>query len=819
MLPPIPAELEARIREPELKWLHPMLAGPRSLLLVGSPGVGKSVVLRRLRSALPDTARCPYVDVSSPSCRTRLGLASSVMQDAPESAGFHDAAARARLDGSAKTTRDAISAFADYLRDPEAGDFHLCLDNVDQASDRTLNWLIQVVRESPKVKLVATARSAANLSSDFNVQTIDPFTLDQVRSLCAYWSSSVGVEKEAFAIAAYRLSGGNAVSVCVAAWAIQGTGNPASMQAHSTQSLLYEYCSRFERQERELWAASVACKHRITNKILELLAAVSEPLAADHYSLLATLPFTAAIQDTVGGVVVHSLAQQFLIESLSLSRSDLRGIHAKLVSRVYPRLMGRDLDPAALLALFLERLSYLTQSDLQGSSKELQEAFLTAARNGNVARVDELAKLAEDALLRNEESAPMALRLMVAEAHLIDHQPKHAEAILSGIKPQQLLAESSLLRVRHSILTARLSTSPCPLKGESVFDAISLLKSTLETAKATGDADLVAQVQVELGNALRLAARNREAIAEYEVVATGACHASVRVRALEEQAQVYRLMQRLEDATESLARANALRFEFELHSTGVPTYYTANILRDGAEFSRAAELYARAEIELGDLGDEHNLCCLYGDQSWMYYLRGDPVKAEALSDKAKEIATFFGFGRELAEFWHARYHYCSDREEWEAAWKYLDQALVLAKEYGNVVIELDCLMHQVQRQAKLGDVAGAYQTIADMKAIELKGAGIAVFRGRAQIYLADELCEKHDYFEAYGLWKDGFETVGRFGNTRSNVDQLEDMARRSIPKLRLAEQTLNQAEAWPPSGLMAQVPALQIFFSSQPSAD
>jgi Cdc6-like AAA superfamily ATPase len=163
MLPRIPFELEARIREPELRRLRGMLHPPQNLLLVGPAGTGKSVVLRHLRASISGAAEYPYVDASAPSCRTRLGLAASVMsgEDTRDSAKVHESVAAARLDGSARRTRQAIEAFSEYLQSIRGEDFYIFVDNVDQASDRALNWLIGVIQESPSVSLISTARSAA----------------------------------------------------------------------------------------------------------------------------------------------------------------------------------------------------------------------------------------------------------------------------------------------------------------------------------------------------------------------------------------------------------------------------------------------------------------------------------------------------------------------------------------------------------------------------------------------------------------------------------------------------------------------------------
>ncbi len=322
------------------------------------------------------------------------------------------------------------------------------------------------------------------------------------------------------------------------------------------------------------------------------------------------------------------------------------------------------------------------------------------------------------------------------------------------------------------------------------------------------DSQLAAAICIELASALRLVGRNQEAVSVFDRVIDANVHATVRVRALEEKAHLLRIMQDLPAATIALDLAKRVRFEEQLTvSDGVGLYYSANIYRDRREFSRAEPLYERALIELTEVGDNYQECCLHGDVAWMKFLDGDIPTATLHLDDAGRIAAAFGFGREMSEHEHIRYHCLVEQNEYPKAYDALDRALTLARDYSNISMQLDCLMHCVQRAVRVGRLDQTFEVIDEMKEIEDKGSGMIVFRGRALIYQGDGLLERGEEGAAYNAWRMGLELVARHGHSRSSVDLLDNLIDQRKERFQALQRNLRET-AWPDAAALRELPSL-----------
>jgi len=606
----------------------------------------------------------------------------------------------------------------------------------------------------------------------------------------------------------HDLTGGNGVRVMLAVWAVQATKRSSAAFASSLDELLWRMARGTEAESRLFWLNATSCKHRVTPKLLEILCIANG--ATGDYDTISRLPFASAKTDSIGGYVLHQIAAQSLEVAFSSTEPQRREI-ARRIYDGYPRLMSIELDQAAMQALYLERLSYLSEWDVARAVVELQTAFDAAARTRDICRADDITKIAEELASELGMNSPVSLKLLIAETAILDNQAEQARVIISTIPPRSILNEDTATQIRYNYNLARCSTCPAPIIGADLFKAVSLLAVALETGMTQPQgavADLTDAVRFELASALKLIGRNHEALTKYEEIAKGAVDPLLRIRALEEEGQLLRLMQDLPGAKDALARANAARFEHQIGGTGLSTYFQANIRRDSNEFEAAEDLYIRAETEIIELGDDHALCELNGDYAWMRYLEDNILGAREILEKGAELARRYQFGRELSEYWHMCYHFLFDETKIDEAYDALDRAFELAVQYGNVYMQLDCLMHMVQRAVTQGRIEETFSLIRDLEAIELQGAGIVQFRGRALVYQGDGLLTIGEKSKAFDAWCEGLLLVARFGNSRTNVELLGDLvnARRDMFKSLQAE--LGRSDPWPTDSVTQELPEL-----------
>jgi len=779
-----------------------------AVVLVGGSGTGKTVLLHLLRGRDPK-GQGGIVDADSPANRTRLGLAAACIgtSSSLSAENFLHSAAKARVEGTHKATAEALTAFVQCLPELTQSQGAIYIDNLDRAPDQAISWLATTVRDNCGPRIVAAAKNDDDIPDHFRRFQVSRLTKSQIDILVNAWTEDYDICRPALANYVDHACDGNAVLAALAAWAALQSGRSEGWTEVSLAILIEQAAAGMSDASRAAWTAVVTAKHRITQGIVGLLS--SDEAAASFKHEIASLPFLRNVNAPLDGFAIHDLARQRIASGLAIEKSENNRILKKLVRTVYPRLLSTELDPTAVARMDLERLQYSIELDVEEGTSSLEKAFNNSVLNGNFANAEELSRVAEDAQADAQGNASTRLKLLAAECALILHNSDKGFDVLASVSTRRLTRENPDLRLRHSLLKARCATSPSPSKHITIFDAVALLESALTTARQEKLIELCDQIRFELAEALQLVARNKEAAALYREIAEKSKDDALRIRSLEELSYLYRDMQRLDEAMAALQSANAIRIEQGRSSGGTATYYLANLHRDRNEFAKADGLYRHAEGQFIDADDIHQLCCLYGDLAWMKFLDEDLESSKIFLKKYRNLAVTYNFGRELSEYWHIEYHLAMLEDDESSALAALDTALKLGIQHGNVYMQLDCLMHKVQGNVRQGDIDAALSYIDQMQKIEQLGAEINVFRGRALVALGDGYHAAGSEGAAVDNWCGGLEIVARFGNSRTNVELLEDLVTPRLDRLRQFERQLGR-QPWPSNHLVEQLPALQI---------
>ncbi|MFZ1008058.1 MAG: hypothetical protein WAN65_14550 [Candidatus Sulfotelmatobacter sp.] len=745
------------------------------VVLVGDSGIGKSTILKELRNVRIERGVTKAIDLGAARNRSSLGLAASLLQDfePKETAEFYGLSSDAQKTGAEKLARGALRICQALVTKLAPENKVFLFDNVDKASAGVRAWFFRGVLSVPGLACVASARVLPNVFPESAVVPIQAFGHDRLKRLGAFWAQYLALSVEEVIDRLVNTTGGHPVRAVLLAWALSRLESRSAPR--DTLSQVIARCM----QEAEIIdvrviEAAVFAYQRANAKIFEHLLSLEEPSSAVR--TISEMPFTEEIDDLTGGLIVHPVALKEIEIALGLEYSKIEVMRKRLAEEVYPRLMGVDLGSEVLGPLELERLRYLAGLNDPSCQLQVERAFRTHILGGRLSRADEIAQMVGDALESATTHKPLAFTLITAENCVSLHEIKDAARILGAIEHKDLAVATQALQARVQYLKAKCITSPAAVNGAEIFDAVGILENALRDAmQEHGTDELVEEIRMELGQAYRLTGRNSEAIKCYQLLEEKSTNSIRQVRAVEETANLYRLMQDLDKAEVALNRATSRRMEAGLEVSSFSFYNLANIRRDQAEFAVASTFYERALAHSLDDRDDYLSCTVYGDWAWMKLLNNELDESRRLLDNYRHLAEIYGFSRELSEYWHMTYHLDVVADDWEAAYYHLDQALKLALEYGNILMQLDCMMHQVQKAVRQKAVEQTLDVIHQMESIEDRGCGIKVFRGRARIYQGDGLLEEGKERDAVIAWKQGFETVANFGHSRSNLELLSDL--------------------------------------------
>jgi tetratricopeptide (TPR) repeat protein len=796
MLPRTPLDLKRALRRAELEQIETFVSSPgeRTLVILGPSGIGKSTLLGCFAAEHGDHIKA-RLDLGAPLNRSALGVAASLLTGLNTSAteSFFKVASEARLAQDERLTRNALTVCEQLFPELVESEDVVLLDNVDKASARVRSWLFASVFREVRGHVVAAARSLPTEVADASTVDILRFGRERLRTLAESWSEHIALPADRVLDQLARLSNGHPVHAELVGWALSLLSTSSEMTRIDLSELLLEAWHSLPASDQASVGAAIPARHRVNDAILGEIA------PEGRLGAVADLPFASQIEDAAGGWIVHPVALDRLAKALAIEPPLIEQRRRVLTERVYPRLLTSNLSSDVRAALELERLRYLASLPSSNGFAAIEQAFRLALHDGKMWRADEVSQIALEALESPLGSLKMRSALVVIENSIAHHYVAEAQEHISRISASEVSRAAAPVRVRIQLLRAKCVTSPAATSGREIFSVSAALEATLEDSlQLKGDHCLTEEIRLELGHAYRLAARYEDALRCFADTEKHASNAAVRIRSIEEQGQLYRHMQDLPTAEAFQARAALMRVDSDQKISGHGLFCLATLRRDQNDFLSADRLYGKALSLALDECDDYLVCNIKGDMAWMKFLDGDLAASRELLGEYERLARFYNFSRELAECWHMRFHLEAEAQNWPAAYRNLDTALQLANDFGNVVMQLDCLMHKVQQAVREERVDDADAIIAEMSRIEDCGCGIRVFRGRARIYQGDGFYTARRERDSGLAWREGFEIVALHGQSRSNVELLSNLiAERRDRFFAVLERFSDIAPEWP----------------------
>jgi tetratricopeptide (TPR) repeat protein len=465
-----------------------------------------------------------------------------------------------------------------------------------------------------------------------------------------------------------------------------------------------------------------------------------------------------------------------------ISEADSVTAGAELV-RAAGEAFARGVGKAETDRLESLRLQYELVIDSQRAVDNLRRLVRRSLSEFDLDQVNALIALAERQVL--PQDAGVRVAHLRARYFLEDFDSVAAWSNLQSFERRARSSADKRLLAEHQLLEARCATSPAPMPNGDLFDAIQrlgLAAGSLET-----DDPLYPELAMTKGRAHRSTGQTADSISAYQDAVTAGVRLhdyDIALAAKQELVQSFRYMQDLSSARQSLDDAYRFKGAHDISSpAGKLEYYAANLSRDEGNFDTAREMYESSRRLISVAGDENGLCCLYGDWAWLEYLDGKNDVARAYLESSYEIAKRYGFGAEVAEYWHARFHLARDEGNIDDARRFIQLGAVEANRSSNIYMVLDCGMHMADLFLLDSDVSGIESVLSEMEALENRGCGIKVFRGRTRILRAAALLVNGNRIGALEEYIQGLKTVALYGNSRTNVELFDDILEKHSQRL------------------------------------
>lgn len=427
--------------------------------------------------------------------------------------------------------------------------------------------------------------------------------------------------------------------------------------------------------------------------------------------------------------------------------------------------------------LIADLLYYRLKSDKNDGLRYCDEQFHTALESFDydlcALLINELSSSGIDSEVRRLGD------LCRAELLIAHYKPIEAKLILDNLSAEIGAEKDSVFSARISEGYGNVIVNACTIVGADLFEAVEHFKSSHALYEDKKELGRIAKCLMALGKTYVYIGRHEDAEEAFSLAlkkskVQGTHKLSARI--LDEMGEMYRLQQNIEKALVPLKESYRMRTTHgDEVNLGLYYFYLGNTYRDLDSFGEADKYYGLAERYLLAVDDAFRLCELYCEMSWRRRLSEEFNEAEALIEKAWELAKKHEFGTEYSEYYHIKYEISMARGHRETAYAELDKALLSARKYSNIYIILDCLNHCAQRAYAKKEYESISGFIAEMKRYENLGCGIRVFTGRAMMVLGDAHYDNGEFDSACECWKEGLTTIALYGNSRTNVELFGDI--------------------------------------------
>lgn len=739
------------------------------LAVVGDPGSGKSTLRRAIQAKL-EFQNHPMAVVDCWRLRTpqRVELIADICSQLPGGhMGIEDAltialsspgAGARAFDRLRQTLKDLIHT----LNRPV-----VLIDGFQQLPESLRKWLVRELRQlGDGVRVIIFTESPTDVIRS-EVVEMPRLQLDDVRRMTSARDTNILNDERTMGI--LELSRGNASQVMLCLAALDrgfDLGSPAADLGSAIDAVLSTVAAP---ESMLLRLAAEFAVNPDPGTLERVNRALGTVLAADNVKHLKSLALLADSADgeplrVAAAVVDHVYAKHPQATILGAARALYEDAGEQLLNRI----SYEDLN------LVLVRLRFELVVDQTNAILRMKQIVGRAIRESRLDDANAVVALAERERLGPYNAVCVAH--MRARYHLADFDAETAWKLLRGVSTTARDADDVALLAEQLLLEARCSVNPSPMPHAELFEAVRLLAEAKELLPM--NSILLSEIFQTTGIALRSIGRSDDSIAAFSAAASTAADVpdlESALLAMEETVQSFRYLQDLGSARAALRAAFEFNGENSLGGNALLDYYSANLLRDEGRSDQARPRYVKAARELEFAGDDYGLCCLLGDWAWLEYLEGDFLLARQLLDDSFALSTRYRFGTETAEYWHSRFHLARDEGDLENARDYVARGAEEARAASNIYMILDCGMHTAEIHRIDKDPHRIRLIVDEMRALERRGCGIRVFRGRTQVVFAASLYENGDHGLAYDAYLEGLETVAQFGNSRSNVETFDDI--------------------------------------------
>jgi len=532
-------------------------------------------------------------------------------------------------------------------------------------------------------------------------------------------------------------------------------------------------------------------RHQVDATFFSIMLSIDKQSALNIVSEFSTLP---GIKSTSATVKMHNLVSEIIRNHLPFSNDELL-TYSELAIKYYDaqikeseKMINGDnlkrftVEKIISVALFGRKCDAI--KFIETALYHAIDLFDYSFCNIIISAVE-----AEPQLIANETWSYL-LNIYKADIALSRCEPESVSVALniSETLKKSILFNDDKYKVLALSIKACCAINPCTFPNLDLFEAVDVFKETINVLNNEPDDEFLhrlPRVYFNLATAFVKVGNNIEAANCFDKALELSKDNIVRFQIFLEQNKMLRLQQNVPNAMSSLQECQNILLELRYSSISINDgkyiYYKANTLRDEGKFEAAREAYTEAEKTLINSSDSFTKAELFLDYCWLWFRESDSSKPETFQkvfeylEKGWEIVQENQYGGEYSEYWHIKYEVANEREEYDDAMIFLENAINEAKNYSNIYMILDCLNHKVQQYFRIGKFNDIPAIIDEMYQYEKRGCGIRVFRARARLVQGDVYYKQGENNNAFKEWGEGFINVALYGNSFTNDELFRDL--------------------------------------------